>query len=323
MASNMNYFPTATLSETTKKAYNTYIGRWLSFGVPNLDSLIKDSGSAIELLKKSDIKQTNYVYHNYYSAVVAYIDHEAPSDLKGFKEHWKGIQKENHKPIADHYLNQEPTELQKETELVWKEAIATRDALPPGIERLLIGFYTYIPPVRADYNATQLLKPGDPIPKEENYILLDTDYKLVIQSFKTGKTYGPIEHVLPEALKNELEASLKADPRKWLFIKRRINSKTPEECMSPSEYSSWANRILTRVFGKRTNITSFRHAFASSIDFNRPYKELKGVTNQMGHSVEMSMRYVWGSGRSENDSENGITKTKNGNPNLLQTRGSS
>jgi hypothetical protein len=289
----MNYFPTATLSETTKKAYNTYIGRWLSFGVPTLESLIKDSDAAIAVLKKADMKQTNYVYHNYYSAIVAFLDHEAPPDLKGLKEHWKAIQKENQKPIAEHYLEQEPTELQKGTELVWKEALAIRDALPIGIERLLIGFYTHIPPVRADYNATQLLRQGDTIPSDENYILLGTEYKLVIQSFKTGKTYGTIEHILPEPLKNELEASLKTDPRKWLFIKRRVNSKAPEECMSPSEYSSWANRILTRVFGKRTNITAFRHAYASSIDFNKPYRELKAETSKMGHSVEMSMKYAW------------------------------
>jgi hypothetical protein len=66
----MNYFPTATLSETTKKAYNTYIDRWLALGVLNLESLVKDSDAAIALLKKAVMKQTNYVYHNYYSAIV-------------------------------------------------------------------------------------------------------------------------------------------------------------------------------------------------------------------------------------------------------------
>jgi len=289
----MNYFPTATLSETTKKAYNTYIGRWLSFGIPNLDSLIKDSGTAIELLKKADIKHTNYVYHNYYSAIVAFLEHEAPAELKGRKEDWKVLQKANHEPLTGHYLEQTPTELQKGIELVWSDVLKVRDALPLSVERLLLGFYTYIPPVRADYNATHILKPGDAVPSDENYILLGTDYKLVIQSFKTGKTYGSIEHVLPEPLKNDLEASLKADPRKWLFIKRRTNSKAPEECMSPSEYSSWANRILTRVFEKRTNITALRHSYASTIDFNKPYRELKEEASKMGHSVEMSMKYAW------------------------------
>jgi integrase len=289
----MNYFPTATLSETTKTNYNKLIARWLSFGIPNIEELVKDSENAIKVLQKSDVKQTNYVYHGYYSAIVSYLYHEAPESLKPYKTLWKDLQKENHKPIADHYLAQEPTENQKETELDWAEIIKMRDSLPLGIERLLIGFYSYIPPVRADYYATALLKPEEPVPEKENYIILGSDYKLVIQNFKTQKRYGTIEHILPEALKKELEESLKVEPRKWLFIKRRESKSAKEEPMTPNEYSGWANRILSRVFGKRTNITAFRHAFTSTIDYNGGLREISRVAHSMGHSVEMSHRYVW------------------------------
>jgi len=289
----MDYFPTATLSQTSKKAYTTHIIRWLSFGLSNLEELIRDSAKALDLLKKAPVKQTNYVYHGYYSAVVAYLTHEAPTSLKEFKKEWEEIQRTNHKPLGEHYENQEPTEQQKETMIDWKDVLKARDELPAGIERILIAFYSDIPPVRADYNATMLLKPTDQIPEGMNYIILGSEFKLVIQEFKTQKKYKTIEHILPERLKKELEESLKAEPRSWLFIKRRESLSSPEQEMSPGEYSNWANRILTRVFGKRTTLTALRHSFASTLDYNGSLRSLNSIARSMGHSVAMSRGYVW------------------------------
>jgi hypothetical protein len=290
----MDYFPKASLAPITKTKYNTYLIRWLSFGIPNLESLIKDSKAAIEVLQKAPIKQTDSVFHSYYSAIVAFIEHEAPEPLKEFKDEWKEIQRTNYKDRSEHYQNQEPTALQKGIELDWKEVIEVRDKLPPGIDKLLLAFYTHIPPVRADYNAVHLLKPEDPVPKGENYIILGSDYNLVLQEFKTAKTYKTIEHVLPPLLKKELEDSLKAEPRSWLFVKRETK-KSSGESMTGTEFSNWANRILTRVFEKRTTLTALRHSYTSSgaIDYNGPLKEITAKAKSMGHSVSMSMGYVW------------------------------
>jgi len=65
--------------------------------------------------------------------------------------------------------------------------------------------------------------------------------------------------------------------------------------MSGTEFSNWANRILTRVFEKRTTLTALRHSYTSSglIDFNGSLKGLTLHTRLMGHSVSMSMGYVW------------------------------
>jgi hypothetical protein len=290
----MDYFPKASLAPITKTKYNTYLIRWLSFGIPNLESLIKDSKAAIEVLQKAPIKQTDSVFHSYYSAIVAFIEHEAPESLKEFKDEWKEIQRTNYKERSEHYQNQEPTALQKGIELDWKEVVEVRDKLSPGIDRLLLAFYTHIPPVRADYNAVHLLKPEDPLPKGENYIILGSEYNLVIQEFKTAKTYKTIEHVLPPLLKKELEDSLKVEPRSWLFVKRPTK-KSSGEPMSGTEFSNWANRILTRVFEKRTTLTALRHSYTSSgqINYNGSLKEVNKVAKLMGHSVSMSMGYVW------------------------------
>jgi hypothetical protein len=290
----MDYFPKASLAPITKTKYNTYLIRWLSFGIPNLESLIKDSKAAIEILQKAPIKQTDSVFHSYYSALVAFIEHEAPEPLKEFKDEWKEIQRTNYKDRSEHYQNQEPTALQKGIELDWKGVIEIRDKLPPGIDRLLLAFYTHIPPVRADYNAVHLLKPEDPVPKGENYIILGSEYNLVLQEFKTAKTYKTIEHVLPPLLKKELEDSLKAEPRSWLFVKRETK-KSSGESMTGTEFSNWANRILTKIFEKRTTLTALRHSYVSSgsIDYNGSLKGITEKAKSMGHSVSMSMGYVW------------------------------
>jgi len=289
----MNYFPTATLAPITKNKYNKYIIHWLSFEIGSIGDLIKDSKAAIELLQKSPVKQTDSVYHSYYSAVVAYLDHEAPEELKIYRREWKELQSTNYKQRSEHYQNQEPTPLQKGIELDWNDVVRIRDNLPPGIDRLLLSFYSYIPPVRADYNAVHLLKPEDPIPKGENYIILGSEYQLVLQEFKTAKTYKTIEHILPPPLKKELEDSLKAEPRQWLFMKRETK-KVKGEPMSGTEFSNWANRILTRVFSKRTTLTALRHSFVSSkIDYNGSLRGIRSVALSMGHSVGMSLGYVW------------------------------
>jgi hypothetical protein len=156
----MNYFPTAELNDITKKKYNTHIQRWLNFGIASLDALIKDSKKAIEVLQsQTTIKQTAHVHHGYYSSIVAYLHHEAPVAMKDYKKLWKDIQTENYKPISDRYSTQEPTERQQITQIDWEDVIRVRDSLPNGVEKLLLAFYSYIEPVRADYYATALLKP--------------------------------------------------------------------------------------------------------------------------------------------------------------------
>ena len=288
----MEYFPTASLSETTKRKYNTYISRWLGFGIGSLNELIRDAEGSIERLKgEGTIKQTRHVYHSYYSSIVAYIEHEGTVELREYKRKWKEIQTENYKPIGEKYVNQEATERQKETMLEWGEVLRIRDSLPSGIEKLLLGFYSYIEPVRGDYYATKLLKEGESIPEKENYIIMGTECKLVIKNFKTSKTYESIEHILPSELKELLEESLRTEPRGYLFIKRRASHLDPIVAMSSSEYTSWANRIMTRIFGKATNLTALRHAFVHTIDYNKPLKELKKITDAMGHSISMSMAY--------------------------------
>jgi integrase len=141
--------------------------------------------------------------------------------------------------------------------------------------------------MRADYYATQILKTSDAVPSEGNYIQGDT---LVVQDYKTKKAYGAIRTKIPEPLLSELRKSLEEQPRDYLFVKR--DGKEP---MSRNEFSGWANRIMSRLFKKRTTLTALRHASATEGWSGTDIKEQQRKAHSMGHSLNMNIGYVWGS----------------------------
>jgi hypothetical protein len=280
----MDYFKNAALSEASKKQYTKYIALWLKLGFTTMKQVIDSPVEAMKALEASGIPQTPMSRHNYISAAVAYILHCVPLDhQQKYKKKWIDLQRENQKPIQKRYEDQEPTEGQKKNAVTWPQLLEVREKHP---DNLLLAFYTYIPPVRADYNKVYLLKPTDSIPKNENYILMDKDYKLVLQEFKTAKTYTTIEHIIPEPLKKVLDKSLKEQPRSYLFV-----SPLTKEPQSDTRFAEWAGLQLGKLIGKKTNLTALRHAYVHTIDYNQPFKELNAITSGMGHSIRSSMLY--------------------------------
>ena len=274
-------FKNAKLSDASKKQYSSYVAKWLTLGFSSMKEVLDSPDKAMKALE--DLSLTPATRHAYLSAAVGYILHCVRLDHQGrYKAKWIALQKENQKPIRERYDNQEPTANQVRNAVTWEQVIKARDANP---DNLLLAFYTYIPPVRADYNSVHLLKPSDPIPKDENYIVMGKDYQLVLQEFKTAKTYTTIEHVLPEPLKKVLDKSLKERPRTMLFTTK---SKEP---MTAGWFSEWAARNLSKLIGKKTSLTALRHAYTHTIDYNQPYKDLKTITEGMGHSIRSSMLY--------------------------------
>jgi len=279
----MDYFKNAKLSEASKKKYNSFIAKWLSFGIGSMKEVVASPAKAMKALESSGVSQTPASKHNYISAVVAYILHCTPLDQQALhKSKWIEIQMTNQKPIQERYENQEMTERQAATSITYDQILSARKANP---DNLLLGMYTYIPPVRADYNELHLLQPGDPIPEKGNYIILGTEYTLVLQEFKTSNTYKTIKQIIPLPLKRIIDKSLLEKPRKYLF---ELDSGKP---MSPAYFSTWTGKQLTKLIGQKTNLTAIRHAYVDHIDYNMPYKELKTITSLMGHSVERSMLY--------------------------------
>ena len=280
-----DYFKNAKLSEASKKKYNSFVGKWLSFGIGSMNEVIASPSKAMKALEESGVSLSPASKHNYISAVVGYILHCTPPDQQALhKPKWIELQTSNQQPIQERYENQVMTERQEETSITWEQLLAARKANP---DNLLLAIYTYIPPVRADYNELMIFRPSDTIPEtgNYNYIVLGTDYMLVLQEFKTATTYKKIQQVIPEPLKRIIDKSLLERPRSYLFA---LESGSP---MSSAYFSAWAGGQLTKMLKQKTNLTAIRHAYVENIDYNMPYRELKKITNLMGHSVERSMLY--------------------------------
>jgi hypothetical protein len=171
----------------------------------------------------------------------------------------------------------------------------TYSDLKPGLERLLLSMYTYIPPVRADYFDVRINPPKSVIDNsKDNFIVFDKTHPeksvLVIRDFKTANKYKEIKHALPLQLYKEIQLSLTEKPRDYLFV-MPTNATRPYDRGS---FSKWANKVLQSLFNVSITLTSLRHLFVSTLDFNNTRaSELEKIGNSMGHSIAMQKGYQW------------------------------
>jgi len=276
------------LSEGTRKQYNVKLAHWAEYTGTTLDVLLSDATTAFDKLKASpSLKHTATNHHGYLCAMVAYVKYVRKEETL-FKE-WKKIEEENWRIIEQRYDENRPSELQEDKIMDFDVMEGLRVALEKGsFERLLLSFYMLIEPIRADYFATELVSVGEES-KEENYIVLG-EYTLKVQDFKTKKKHGTIENTLSAELIEELEASLKKYPRKYLFVGE--DRKSPYS--SRKMFSNWACRTLTRVLGQPMTLTALRHIYITTkMKKDTPVKELVEIAKKMGHSRGMQRLYEW------------------------------
>ena len=283
-------FPTAPLSDSSKRLFERNLTRWQELWTPKktLEWLIRHPDGAMKKLRASkEITNTPKNHHCFLSAVVAYLRHEL-HDAKLLKE-WCEIRNTNSEPINEHYVSGEPTENQKEKMIHWSEVIKTRDALPVSEGKLLLGLYTYINPVRADYFACRIYE-SDPKSESENYIVLsESNARLVLNDYKTKKKYGTIQIPIPCQLYELIQECRKGGLCKndYLF------TNSIGQPYNRNQYSGYAVRMLERIFKRPITLTTLRHSYTSSLDYNRPIRELNEIAHSMGHSVGVQHMYRW------------------------------
>lgn len=296
----MNYFAGASLAASSIKLYNDRLQRWLSMTPhKNILRLIVFHKESYELLLKSipDAENTATNRHMYLSSIIALFNHsptivsQLPPGVN-VQPIWQDYMVKNSESIRERRLEGKPTEAQEKkegTSLIFEQICKVRDALPDNsIDKLLIGFYTFIPCVRADYFATQIVF-GKEIASYPNFISISEDnVSLVITDFKSKSKYKKIEHPsLPKELSRLLFLSLKDKPRKFLFVDEVGNPFTR------SAFSSWATRRLSKLFNVKLTLTILRHIYVSSLDMNMPTKELEKISSLMGHSLSTQRSYKW------------------------------
>lgn len=287
------------LSDTSKRQYSIKIPQWISYISPphTLHHLIYNPIQSMEYLKKTEkIKHSPANHHIYISSVVAFIKYvlipqkNTVDSEKLFKE-WKEVERANWKPIAEHYEENKPTELQKDKLMEFDEINKIRESLEPGsLERLLLSFYTLIEPIRADYYSTEIVNSEEDATTDNYIILKPLSAKLIVKDFKTKQKYDKIENVLSSELMEELKISLKKYPRKYVFVMDDKISPFPSRKL----YSNWACRILTRILKQPMTLTVLRHIYITEkIKQKTTPNELRDIAKKMGHSREIQRIYEW------------------------------
>ena len=199
-------------------------------------------------------------------------------------------------PIDKKYKSNAPSDRQRNAYVSYNELIKIRDKLKEGtLSRLLLFMYTAIPPVRSDYYKTRIYKkkPSNSISDETNYIVMVKNPYLVLNKYKTAKTYKSIVIDIPDDLKREIEISLDKYPREYLFVSTRNLLPFDKE----NTFNKWANRTLKTIIKKDGfNLTMLRHIYISREDLKLNQKtglEKEILAAKMGHSIGMQSGYQW------------------------------
>lgn len=296
----MEYIKDNMLAPSSRNLFNKKLAQFISFmpqGRQSIDFIIDNPGLAVPvLIDNKTIAQTHTNLHMFFSAVVAYLQHTESGQRRSeqIKRKWLALQKTN----WNAYRQIELGELSEDDKLVaanvkWPDIIKMRNRLPLGsYERLLLAMYTFIPPLRADFYDVRINPSQSFIKsKKTNYLQISPEEGLlVIRDFKTASSYKTITHTLKPDHLDEINASLKANPRKYLFVMKSDVSRPYDR----NGFSKWANSVLQDLFKVPITLTSLRHIFVSTLDFSHMRAiDMEKIAHAMGHSLGMQKQYQW------------------------------
>jgi len=295
----------AKLSPVTKKIY---LDRWKILNTAfneEIDVIIMEPEKYIKWIKKTyDSLPTQ---KSYISAILTIFRYNPEFKKKNIKiyEQWYEEFKKIHGEIDAILKQNAPTKRQKDAYIPFENIVKKRDELIKGsFERLILAFYTYIPPLRCDLNKVRIYTEKnckgidkqdkhleDCDSKKENYVLLDTKKhtgKLILNEYKTAHSLNKYEKELPKELISELEESLKKYDREYLFVDRKGDP------YIANSYTRWVNRILQKLFNTKITVSLIRHAYINTLDFNKlTIQEKEDIAKDMAHSVDTQARYKW------------------------------
>jgi hypothetical protein len=302
----MNFFTNTHLNPKTYKPYNSKLNKWISLMPADkntISAIFSNPNFAVVTLRKhlaENNVDTFVNLHSYLKAIISCVDHNkhradfddiTDEKFKKCAERWKEMMNFAFQESTKYRLQQKPSPtqaLKSGSSLKLSDIELKRNELVDGcIEKLLIAFYTLVPPVRADHYATEIIKYGE-IPSHPNYISFsDSKAYLKITDFKTAQVYKSIEYELPSELHTQLSLSLKSTPRKYLFASESGKPFTRDS------FSKWASMKFLGVFKKELTLTMFRHIYIANLDLNSPPEILFEISRKMGHSITQQMLYNW------------------------------
>lgn len=220
---------------------------------------------------------------------------EIPTELFAFYKEYVEITRQLKEIIQNTVDLNKPTTRQLNGVIEWSKVVDKRNELAKneyGSRRhLLLSMYTYLKPVRQDFNAIRIYNktPRDKNKIDGNYIILNNKTKLlVLNEYKTLDEYGKFTITLPDELVQIIKFSLNKYPREYLFT--TIDDNKP---YLPNSFTYFSNNTLKDLFNKPSIcVTMLRHSYISSLDFNKlTDAEKKQIAREMGHSINQQSQY--------------------------------
>jgi hypothetical protein len=196
--------------------------------------------------------------------------------------------------VTDEVMRGEPTDKERQNWVRWADVVAKEQELArteyASDDHLLLAMYTLIEPARQDYAMIALHATPPADQTKGNFLVLPRagGATLVLNDYKTSKTYSTYTRVLPDNLTAIIRASVQNSPRQWLFTMRDGSPYT-----NKSSYVQYSNSILKRLFGRSFTVRMMRHSYISEgIDFARSSPgDLFEAAKHMHHSVAQQQLY--------------------------------
>lgn len=186
--------------------------------------------------------------------------------------------------------NQEPSEAQMDNFVSWENIIQFRDLYKDEMtpeQRLLMGLYTRIPPVRADYTPMIVVRRRPATLKDGfNYLVWTAQPYFIFHSYKTHNRYGDLTVKIPDDLKTDIHEYLVGrGDYTYLF-------EVGGEPWSPARLADSVRAIFQKFHGLNTGINLFRHAYLTKYYAGqKALSEMNKLATAMMHSPMLGQAY--------------------------------
>ncbi len=182
----------------------------------------------------------------------------------------------------------------------WGDLCRVRDQLPWGsIERLLLELHLHALGRSREYASVRLFTE---VPSKEqrrrhpnNCVLHPSGPAgsyLRLASFKTSGYIGPYKVPLSPSLHRAITASLRRQPRRYLFEQP---TRPGRPFKHANTFNQFCNRRFKAVFGRPLTSNSIRHAFATGLNLHNE-AQLQHAARKLAHTNIDTLRrlYYWG-----------------------------
>jgi hypothetical protein len=279
----------------------------------------KNYAYAMKRLERAGLVATDY------DAVCAWVDGQELS-LNSKKMYYIALAdyfKTDDPALADRYRNQyramtgvmvakakeqKLTDAEREKYLDYDTIQTTYDlvCLSPFVtleDKMLVGFYTRMPPVRADYSRLRVYYNTRP-DTSENHIQIwgqarwqphSCTMEVYINEHKTAATSGTLKRIIPSELKHILYEYLRAlAVCEGMSVDMYLNRMYPIYLFdfAPAEITTRLQRVFLRYTGKAVSVNIIRHAYVTKqMEGRPPLAQLEAEAEEMGHSVATHETY--------------------------------